>query len=395
MIRLIEAKGYRCLRSISTRINPFEIVVGPNASGKSTFLDVVRFMGDLVSKGFEETISERSSNLADLIWQKKGSKFKLAVEMGIPDELIANWKHLRQPYERCRYEIAVGTDHYTNENSIVEERVLLLPKVLPAHKRGVKFVVTKLPGGNVSFIDEIGRGRGHHFQIGAQRCALANLPEDETKFPVSTWLKKTLNENIQYIALDSTKMRNPSPRKKGTRLLASGSNLPWVIKSFKEKNAVQYKRWLAHIQTALSDIHDIETIVRPEDEHCYLMVKYENGPKIPSWMISDGTLRLLALTLIAYLDQPGIYLIEEPENGIHPQAVETVFQSLSSAYEAQILLATHSPLILSMSKPEQILCLTRTDEEGTEIIRGTDHPLLREWKRSVDLGTLFAAGVLG
>lgn len=59
------------------------------------------------------------------------------------------------------------------------------------------------------------------------------------------------------------------------------------------------------------------------------MLKYINGLEIPLWLVSDGTLRMLALSLLAYLpDLTGIYLVEEPENGIHPQAVETVWQSL-------------------------------------------------------------------
>jgi predicted ATPase len=73
-------------------------------------------------------------------------------------------------------------------------------------------------------------------------------------------------------------------------------------------------------------LQTIETIERPEDRHRYLQVIYENGLTVPSWMVSDGTLRLLALTLLAYGGESGrIYLIEEPENGIHPQAAETVF----------------------------------------------------------------------
>jgi predicted ATP-dependent endonuclease of OLD family len=100
--------------------------------------------------------------------------------------------------------------------------------------------------------------------------------------------------------------------------------------------------------------------------------------------------------LVAYLGQPGrIYLIEEPENGIHPRAIETVFQSLSSAYDSQILCATHSPVILSLADPKQILCFARTPTGATDIVSGSDHPNLRDWQRGTDLGTLFATGVLG
>ncbi len=98
------------------------------------------------------------------------------------------------------------------------------------------------------------------------------------------------------------------------------------------------------------------------------MLVYSGGLKVPSWTASDGTLRLLALTLPAYLDDfRGIYLIEEPENGIHPRAVTTMYQSLSSVYEAQILLATHSPVILSIVNPDDVLCFAKTMEGALQI----------------------------
>ena len=107
-------------------------------------------------------------------------------------------------------------------------------------------------------------------------------------------------------------------------------------------------------------------------------------------------LRLLALTLSAYVPGlKGVVLIEEPENGIHPRAVETVFQSLSSVYDSQILLATHSPVVLGVAEPEQVLCFSKTEGGATDIVLGSEHPQLRDWQRETDLGTLFAAGVLG
>ncbi len=118
---------------------------------------------------------------------------------------------------------------------------------------------------------------------------------------------------------------------------------------------------------------------RPEDRHRYLVLDYDTGLQAPSWLVSDGTLRLLALTILAYLPGlEGAYLIEEPENGIHPRAVETVLQSLSSVYGAQVLLATHSPVILSLTRPEQVLCFNRTAQGATDIVLGSEHPRLRQ-----------------
>lgn len=416
MIRLIEAKGFRCLHYVRCKINSFEILVGPNASGKSTLLDAVRFLGDLVSKGFEEAIQERSYNLIDLIWQKEGDHFELAIEMEIPKELLTMLPQ-KQKYDRCRYEISVGIDLTTKENSILSERVLLMfqskeptsiqrvlfpqlvkpPETLMTRvpRKGVKTVINKVYGGNDNFYDETGKGWDHAFKLGPRRSALANLPEDETKFPVSTWLKRKLLEGTQNLVLNSMVMRRPSPPGQPKGFRTDGSNLPWAIELFKKNDSDNFKRWLAHIRTALPDIKTIETVERPEDRHRYIQVVYKNGLTIPSWVLSDGTLRLLALTLVAYLGKPAIYMIEEPENGIHPQALETVFQALSSAYEGQILCATHSQVILSLAELEQVLCFARTEDGATDIVRGSDHPILRDWKRGTDLGTLFATGVLG
>ena len=126
------------------------------------------------------------------------------------------------------------------------------------------------------------------------------------------------------------------------------------------------------------------------------MLRYATGVEVPSWTVSDGTLRLLALTLAAYLpDKEKIYLMEEPENGIHPMAVETVYQSLSSVYGSQVLVATHSPVFLSCAEPKEILCFAKNDEGATDIIAGNEHPRLAGWQSSADVDLLFASEFFG
>ena len=91
----------------------------------------------------------------------------------------------------------------------------------------------------------------------------------------------------------------------------------------------------------------------------------------------------------------GIHLIEEPENGIHPKAVEVVYQSLSSVKNAQILMATHSPVVLGVASIDEVLCFAKTKEGETDIVAGPEHPALRDWKGEINLSVLFAGGILG
>jgi predicted ATPase len=408
MICSVEALQYRCLRYIRKDIGNFHILVGPNASGKSTFLDVISFIGDVVREGPEAAIRKRSPNYSDLIWMKGNGPFELALELNIPDRFGRTGN--------CRYEIAMGNIPESDEFGILAETVWFKPthkaekrqlQIFPAPKeppssilatgtrKNWKKIVNKVKGGNDNFYPEAG-GYRPAFKLGHQKSALGNLPEDETQFPVASWLKRTLTDGIQTLVLNSEVMRKPSPPGMPKYFRTDGSNLPWVIERLSREHSGNFRDWLDHLKTALPDLDSIKTFLREEDKHRYLILKYRNGLEVPSWVVSDGTLRMLALTVLAYLpDIEGTFLIEEPENGIHPKAIETVFQSLSSVYNAQIFIATHSPVILSIADIHDILCFAKNDEGAIDIIAGNEHPDLKEWRGSTSLDVLFASGVLG
>lgn len=424
MISLIEALNFRSLRYVNQSLSNFHVLVGPNASGKTTFLDVVAFLGKFVNDGLDAAVEERTQNLQDLFWARKGDKFELAIEAIIPKEVLSEFSN--GGYDRIRYEVSTGYNSETRENTVFEEKVILKnshinsdkdkiaqrelfpspikpPRTIMTSspvKTGERLIVKKSSIGRVTFYSETNKiankGWMPSFRLGAKKTALGNLPEDEKNFPASTWLKNLLSENVQQIVLNSLLIRRASPPGKGNKFLPDGSNLPWVINNLKNKSEKKFKEWIAHVKTALPDIEDITTSEFPDTKHRYLTIQYNEGFNVPSWMASDGTLRLLALTIPAYLpDFEGIYLIEEPENGIHPKAVETMYQSLESVYGAQILLATHSPVVLSIAEADSLLCFAKASDGATDIVKGNEHPRLREWKGETDLGVLFASGVLG
>ena len=214
---------------------------------------------------------------------------------------------------------------------------------------------------------------------------------------MATYVKRILESHVKLAFLESSVMRQPSPpNKRRTGLGDDGSGLPWSIKELKEEHPGDYDEWLAHVQTTLPDLDNIRIVERPEDLHAYLMLRYKSGVEVPSWAASDGTVRFLALTLLAYLPVSGeIYVLEEPENGIHPLALDAVYDSLSSAYDSQVLVATHSPAFLTLARPDEVLCFAKDNDGATDIVSGSDHPLLRDWQDSVDMNLLFATGVIG
>jgi predicted ATPase len=421
MITRIEALGYRCLRYVSQPLSAFQVLVGPNASGKTTFLDVIAFLGRLVSDGVDAAVEERTQNFYDLVWRAEGTKFELAIEARVPEALSRRLDRR----EIIRYEMALSLNPRTQDRRLAAERVLLkaaspsevgalkrfpekleIPRTLleSVSAKEIQTPIIRTADGQTAYYPEIDAAAVDddlgtwvpRISRKTTRSALEYLPSDERHFPAITWLRELLTSGIQQLMLNSLLIRRASPPGQGLGFKPDGSNLPWVVAEFRQRSPERFRQWIAHLQTAFPDLQDIKTIERPEDRHRYLVLQYSEGLEVPSWMASDGTLRMLALTLPAYLEGfKGIYLIEEPENGIHPRAIETMTQSLSSVYDAQVLLATHSPVVLSTVEAEQILCFSKTPEGATDIIRGSEHPALRSWKHETTLGTLFAAGVLG
>ena len=271
---------------------------------------------------------------------------------------------------------------------------------IPKRQRGNKLVINKVPGGNDNFYSETyhqsGKGWAPSFKLGTQKSALGNLPADSKSFPVAMWFREYLSVGVRRFILNSLKIRLPSPPIRVTGFLPDGSNLPWIIGRLRQEDSERYRSWIAHLQSSLPDLVDIATIERPEDKHCYMIYEYAGGLDLPSWLVSDGTLRLTTLTLPAYLTNiQGIYLIEESENGIHPKTVITLYDSLSSVYTAQVLMTTHSSVVLNAARMNDVLCFAKDDSGSTDIVPGSEHPKFRQWQGEADLGTLLASGVLG
>lgn len=418
-ITRVEALNYRCLRHVDQPLSPFQVLVGPNASGKSTFLDVIAFLSDLVTDGLTPALSKRSDNISDLIWDRTSTRFELAIEAAIPASIQRRLP--KTTLNTIRYEVAIKARPELNEVHLAEERLTIKPggtlsdlqrdmfpdtrlrpdtllSKLGAH--GTRTVLRKNPHGNDNFYSELSDRSGSGgwkpvFKLGPRRSALGNLPEDEENLPAATWFKEFLTTGIHQIQLNSLKLRLASPPGQGNAFLPDGSNLPWVIYDLEKDAPDQLRQWVAHLQTALPEIESIRTVEFPDTRQRYLTIRYTTGVEVPSWGVSDSTLRLLALTILAYLPNfQGVYLIEEPENGIHPTVVETVFQSLSSIYDAQVLVATHSPIFLSLVALPDLLCFAKTPQGPTDIVRGDLHPAIQDWRNDVNLSQLFAAGVL-
>lgn len=404
MLTRIQARNYRCLKHVDQQLSHFDILVGGNGVGKSTFLDVIQFVSELLEQprnGVSGAVQARSDAFDSLLFDPSIHAFELSLEADVPQEILERLCCFRAS---IHFRIKIGfRGGDSRELGVVAEKLLLTiwpSEILGEPTRSFP-VVTRIgpPEDTTVFQSEIAKTEPagwSHFKLSPGASALANLPEDETQFPASTWFRRYLVDQITRLNLDPSTLKKPQANDYFSARSNRDFNLPRTADIFCVNNPEAFVDWIQHLRVALPDLQQISVVERPEDRKQYLIAHYVDGRRVPSWLLSDGTLRLIGLTLPAYaLDDGRILLIEEPENCIHPLAIEVVMQSLSSMYESQVFVTTHSPAILSLAEPENILCFSKSVEEGTSIVRGSDHPRLSEWKKSVDLGTLLASGILG
>ncbi len=112
---------------------------------------------------------------------------------------------------------------------------------------------------------------------------------------------------------------------------------------------------------------------------------------------SDGTLRFIALaTLFLQPEQyrPSVILVDEPELGLHPYALEVLAALVRQAsVTTQVIVSTQSSLLLDHFQPEDVLVADRVDG-GTQLTR-LESPQLAKWLEDYSLGQLWEKNELG
>ena len=413
MVRRIQALNYRCLRHVDVRLDGnFHILVGPNASGKSTLIDVIAFLADTPAfPNIKEVVQQRGPDFRDLVWGRRmGSpRFELALELNaeassetIPQTVRRYEIAVRDdgdgPYIETVQGLAVSTSAYEPRSiSRFPEPLMPVPSILSAGQEQDARVLFRFSKESPHYTDVLERlVKDVDVKRQWTKGEAAGLRERLDAVTATIEFDR-LRSKVQKLFLDGQKLRTGSPPAHvRTGLESDGANLPWVVQHLREKNEAAFRKWIDHVRIVLPELEDIRVVEREEDRHAYLMLSYGTGIEVPSWAVSEGTLRLLALTLIAYLPNDGkVYLIEEPENGIHPLAIEAVYQSLSSVYGSHVFVTTHSPALLGCAQPREVLCFARDREGQTDVRSGTDHPRLVEWRRAADMDLLFAPDMFG
>lgn len=406
MIVGIGIRNFKGIQEIcNLPLSRFHVLVGPNGVGKSTFLDAIDFVRDCLTQSPTAAVESRhSADFNDLTWLRRGGAIEIELWMDMANHVATLSEVFLQYRLAIRQDAKLGIcveeellRQYPKSRLLRDTSFMFSPRTKP------KRLLGKTSKGTDFYSRETGSYQDT-FNFGLEKPALALTPPDEERYPTANAVKRFLMQGVRSIQLNSPAMRLPCPATRPSYLEVDGANLARVVgRLLGGKNGLgpfwaepdtEVSNWTEHLRYALPELKKIGWARRQADNAEYLVVSYANGLEAPSWILSDGTLRMLALTLPAFLPpESAVYMVEEPENGVHPKALEIILRSLSTVPGSQILVATHSPFVVQQCGVAPLLCFS-SDGNGTHVLPGPRHPKLREWDGTPDLGIVFASGVL-
>jgi predicted ATPase len=331
----IQVENWRNFGKIEVPLQRRAFIVGPNASGKSNFLDLFRFLHDIVSvgRGFESAVQSRGgvSGLRSL-FARRYSDIHISVKMGI-DEYPAVWQ----------YELRFNQDNLQRP-VIRGEKVVLDQKVL-----------FERPNESDNSDPE------RLTQTYLQQVSVNKEYREVAEFFTS----------IRYLHIVPQLVREPD-RSVGRKDDPYGGDfLEQIARTSEKTQTSRLKRIEEALRVAVPQLEALE-LKRDEVKGTpHLRGKYQHWRPQGAWQteeqFSDGTLRLLGL-LWATLDGSGPLLLEEPELSLHPEVIRHIpqmFARIQRRSGRQIIATTHSTELLREGVGLNEVVLLEPSQEGT------------------------------
>ncbi len=382
MLKSFHINGFKSLLSQEVKLPSLAVLFGPNAAGKSNVLDAIlalsrigtqRTLADALAaplRGYPiEAFSFPAEGLSGLLAEKEAS-FEFDADL---DDVGG---------ERYRYRVKVAIHPESGALSVIDEFLCTLAR-RTGETMGSPRIETE--GDHVLIRPRARPGRPRHEQLG-NYAVLSDPRLGGREFTAIERCRKELSGWRIYYLDPRVAMRQPRPPSEVSDIGVLGENIaPFLyrLRSEKEKNFLAIKRTLKSIIPSVDDLNvDLDKRRGIVD----VLVR-QDGVEYSSRIISEGTLRVLALCSIAANPWNGRLLaFEEPENGVHPRRIELAAKLLASLADRDIqtIVSTHSPLFCTA-----ILKEARDTKRDIGLLRVTKGPAGTEIRSFDPAGPLF------
>ncbi len=352
-----------CLRNFkavqnskSIRFTPLTVFIGNNGSGKSSIVEAMETFQSIVLKGLDEAMASWYG--FEYIWNK--AKEHKTIKDKVSNPMTFTF-HGKSEDEKLKFHLEVVADSTFNRIYFQDYKAAYhFGELTPMNK----------------FISK------------------GEITDPKLKTFVSDW---------QFLRLDPHLMTEPMPQERSygvIKLNHTGSNIAEYLQSIRDLDLQSFNGIIEAFKGVLPFAEDLQPAITSElDRKVYLTMSEENiTGKLPGWLLSTGTLRILALlAVLRHPKPPPVIIIEEIENGLDPRTIHLLVDEIRYFVESkrgQVIATTHSPYFLDLLKLSQIVVVER-DESGSPVFtRPGSQKSLEDWAQKFSPGKLYTMGKL-
>jgi len=371
MLVQVTISGYKSLQASTARFAPFTVIVGRNNVGKSNLFDALRLLSNLaqmpVASAFKP--ERHRGDPVESFFSEKQPHLSIQCDFdltGTPRPFVGN-EFLPDPLLHYEVEITFRGGVLEIQSEALTGRTLQGKKprafISMTSKDGIKRVSANR--------DTAKSGKTRHFISPSPRSVMT-MVDDAELYPHTVALARELS-SWRFFHFEPDALREPSPAMDMLELEPSGRGLSGFYDTLANRDAERFKSAARALRRGIPEASGIR-VLDTGDRRRLLAIVREDGREFVARLLSDGTLRFLALIALAYAPQPpGLVCFEEPENGVHPGRLKFVVDILrglsergsDGGHRSQVFVNSHSPYLVDLLDPAEMLLASLKEKAKT------------------------------
>ena len=393
MLKRIKIKGYKSLIDLEVSLCPLSVLFGPNAAGKSNFLDALQLLSGIVTsrtlkEAFEppyrgkplESFSFGRDGIKGLL-KKESASFSIEVDIELSESVVDIVN--RQIREMKRTKASEKNEGSNKNQSFVREKFLryrIEVEIFP--KSGILRVVDEYLAalnkqGEISrkrrpFLEKVSRrlhlrmeGQAHptYYECYLDHSILS-MPHYPPHYPHLVAARQELASWFFFYFEPRERMRASNAVKEVRHIGMMGEELASFLNTLQVLDPPQFRAVEKALHLVIPNVTGIKVDVNEIGEVDLKLIEGETP--IPARILSEGTLRVLGLLALVGAKEPSALLgFEEPENGIHPRRIRMIADILKNrtlSGDTQLIVTTHSPILPDMIDDHSLFVCRRETE---------------------------------
>jgi predicted ATPase len=358
MLRRIHIDGFKSLADTEVRLAPVVVLLGPNAAGKSNFLEAILLLSRVVT---QRTLTDAFEGLRGYPHESFALPDRGVEGLLDLDTAALSFEADVEPLPRAgknggdalRYRVGIRTQPATGSLEVVDEYLSRLTRRLQPKGSPRIEPVDFETGGKLAIRQLGGAGRPTYQPLGLAHTVASNPQySGATRYPDFDRLRNELGSWNLYYLDPRVSMREPQAPRETEDIGRRGELIAPFLYRLKEHEDLRryFDAVRRAVHAAVPSIEEIDVDLDKKRGTLDIQVR-QSGTLFSSRIISEGTLRILALCALA--GNPwGVSLVafEEPENGVHPRRIEVIADlllSMAASGSTQVIVTTHSPTLVA------------------------------------------------